>query len=293
MLCLLAIGLKSSLAGLDVEAGDYVALPPGTTLFAQYFFFAQRDGVTLTDGTKLDANLDSTIGATRFVHYMDIGGFTVDPQIIIPYGTLTDGELGVVPGGLPLDDSKGFADPVIGATTWLINDPDKDYGTWLGITPWLWVPIGKYDEGQAVNLGENRWKAELQLGYEQGLGNGFQFSFHAGVQWFEDNDDYANELGQSGTLSQDESYQVQTFLTYNFSPATKVSVGYSQLWGGEQKIDGVDNGFSTEWKEFRLSAFHFVSPTIQLQAGLTREFDQEGGFERETQFNLRFLKVFL
>ncbi len=278
-------------AGVEVEAGDYIALPPGSVIFAQYLQNVQRDGVRQTDGSSFDASLNSVGGATRVVHYWNIGSFVINPQIVIPYAKIYDGSLEVVPGGLPLASSSGLGDISIGSTVWLVNEPSKDYGTYFGLTPWLWIPTGNYEEGQLVNVGENRWKADLQLGLEQGLGSGYNFSLYADVQWFGDNKDYKDELGRSGSLSQSESYQLQSFLSYHFNPATIMAIGLAKYWKGKQYIDGVANGFATDYSELRISAFHFLDKTTQMQIGITRELDQEGGFERDLQVNFRFAKL--
>ncbi|MDS6631748.1 transporter [Klebsiella michiganensis] len=55
--------------------------------------------------------------------------------------------------------------------------------------PYLYVPAGSYDAGRTLNVGENRWKFDLQLGGVQQLGNGFATQLSADAMWYGDNDD--------------------------------------------------------------------------------------------------------
>ncbi len=74
----LAIGLtcSSGASAFDVDAGDYTALPAGTTLLAAYYQYASRDAI-FADGNRAPGNnrLDSNVGILRGVHYMNVGGY--------------------------------------------------------------------------------------------------------------------------------------------------------------------------------------------------------------------------
>ncbi|WP_235595634.1 transporter [Pseudomonas syringae] len=50
---------------------------------------------------------------------MDIGGITVDPQILLPFGHVYDARI----GGQSLGSASGMGDPIVGATFWLVNQP--------------------------------------------------------------------------------------------------------------------------------------------------------------------------
>jgi len=55
----------------DVDAGDYVALPPGSNLAIVYAQFAERDAIYAKgDKQPGDPGLDSTVFILRGVHYM-------------------------------------------------------------------------------------------------------------------------------------------------------------------------------------------------------------------------------
>jgi len=60
-----------------------------------------------------------------------------------------------------------LADLTLAATTWLVND-DKT-NTYLGITPFLFLPTGTYDKNQATELGRKPLEVHVQSGYQRGI----------------------------------------------------------------------------------------------------------------------------
>ena len=111
----------------------------------------------------------------------------------------------------------------------------------------------------------------------------------ADVFLYGDNDQYGPA---NATLEQDNTYQVQAWISKQVTPLTNLGVGYSKRAGGKQFVDGVENGLRTESQQLRFSASHFVTDTTQLQAELYRPFETRGGYEQNFGFTIRFLKVF-
>lgn len=79
--------------------------------------------------------------------------------------------------------------------------------------PYLYVPAGSYDAGRTLNVGENRWKFDLQLGGVQQLGNGFATQLSADAMWYGDNDDATGI--RTGRLKQDNTYQFQGWVSWD------------------------------------------------------------------------------
>ncbi len=268
---------------VDVDAGDYTALPAGTNLALVYYQYAERDTL-YRDGDKAssDARLRSDIGILRGVHFTELGGYIVDPQFLLPFGRLdAGGAIGA------LGSESGIGDLILAATVWLRDDPANK--TYFGITPFVWLPTGSYDSDSALNLGENRWKAALQAGYITPLSKRLTLDLVGDVTWYGDNDD----LGAGGaTLKQDASYQVQTHLRYHLSDATHLGFNYSHTWGGETEIDGVGQGDRLSTGKVALSMGHFFTPTVQVIVGVGKDVGVESGLEEDRRLNMRLLKVF-
>jgi len=87
VLALAALAGKPAMA-IDVDAGDYTALPPGTNLGLLYYQHVDRDRIYARGNQVSGGSLGSDVGIARYVHYMKLGNFTVDPQFLLPFGTL-------------------------------------------------------------------------------------------------------------------------------------------------------------------------------------------------------------
>lgn len=280
-----AVFFASSAHAIDIDAGDYVPAPDGTNLALAYYQFATRDEFQLEGEAAVEAGtrLDSHVGIARFIHYTDVAGYRFAPQILIPGGKYANSRI----AGADLNEPSGFADPILANIIWLVNQPDRQ--RYLGVTPFLWIPIGSYKEGKALNLGENRWKGALQIGYVEALGAGFTLDLIADATWYGDNDDAGNG---DQKLSQDESWQFQGWLRYALTPASHLALGYSKITGGEQSLDGVLTGQKTDQDQLRLTYANFVTPTLQLLGTAATDIQSEGGFREKLRLTARILAIF-
>jgi hypothetical protein len=156
----------------------------------------------------------------------------------------------------------------------------------LGIVP----PIGHYEKGKTFNNGENRWKGIVQLDgiYEfyptWRLAGSIDATFYA---------DHVNG-GTSGhaVMTQENSYQVQPWIRHELSSASSIAVGYSQLFGGRQYLDGLMDGTLTKAKQIRMEVTYAPIQVLFLALQLTRDIDVEGGFKESLRLSGRATYVF-
>ncbi|MFD1841527.1 transporter [Paracidovorax cattleyae] len=211
--------LPLSAWAIDVDPGDYVPAPAGTTAGLLYYQHSQRDRLYAQgQQVPIDARLTSDVGILRLVRYMSVGGLTVAPQVLLPFGRLDAGR-----DTAALGRTSGVGDVILAAPAWLVNDPE--FSTYLGISPYLYLPTGSYDRNRALNLGENRWKFDLQVGFVKGLTPHWHIDLTFDSMFHGRNDD----SGPTGrTLKQDRIDQGQVYLRYQFTPGTNAFVGISQ-----------------------------------------------------------------
>lgn len=281
-LAALLLSSGSALA-IDVDAGDYTALPAGTNLGLLYYQYATADEL-YADGDKapIDAGLDSQIGILRGIHFTEIGGYTVDPQFLLPFGKVEGKD-----DTSALGDTSGIGDLILAATVWLVNEPESN--TYFGITPFLYVPVGSYDRNDPLNLGENRWKYALQAGYITGLTSKITLDLIGDVTLYGKND----ELGASkATLEQDPLYQFQGFLRYNINPQWDLRTGISHTFGGETQINDVNQNNELATTKMTIGTAWFANPGLQLIANYGRDLSVENGFKEQHRLNFRVLKAF-
>lgn len=288
--CSALVGLASLIGAtpsyaIDVNSQDWLPAPAGTNFFLNYTIYGTRSEYISNSGAKIDDNtsLDSFVNILRYVHFVDVGGMLGVVQAVLPMGGLYNAEL----GGVELNNSAGVGDPVVAAALWPINN--KKTETYVAIEPFLFIPLGQYDKSDAVNFGENRWKLDLQVGWYQGLGNGFATQLTLDAIWYGDNDQAG---GGYQTLSQDNTYQFQGWLSYGFSPTFRGAIGYAKLWGGTEFLDGVETGNATERDQIRLELSKFLTPTFQVLGDVSRDIETEGGFKEDFRGTLRLLQVF-
>lgn len=281
----LAALTSQSAHAIDIDAGDYTALPEGTNVVALYGQHAQRNSL-YARGDQVNGNfgLDSNIGVLRIIHFTKIAGYIVDPQILLPFGELkAKGDVAPV-----LGKGSGVADAIFAATVWTINDPAKR--RYLGITPFVYAPIGNYDRNKALNLGENRWKYALQVGYIHGISEKFTVDLAADVTAYGKNN-RANTAGQ--TLEQNQSYQLQAFLRYDLRPGIDLRAGLSRGYSGSTKLDGVSQtNTGNRVDKFQLGTAAFITPTTQVMALWGKDLSVSNGFKENSRINVRLLQLF-
>ncbi|SOZ34769.1 transporter [Cupriavidus neocaledonicus] len=277
----LLLGAAPALA-IDVDAGDYTALPAGTNLGLLYYQHAERDKVYAGGNRIAGGNLDSDIGIVRYVRFMEIGGYTVDPQFLLPFGKLR-----ATDNLSALGSASGVGDLILTATVWLVNQPEKK--RYFGITPFLFVPVGSYDKDQPLNLGEHRWKFALQAGYITPLVDRFTLDLVADVTFFGSNDKFGPS---AATLRQDPLVQGQAWLRYHLTDSFDIRGGLSYAAGGESKVNGVSRNDHTNTSKFSVGMAWFPTPAVQVLGTYGRDITVRNGPLESSRFNLRLLKVF-
>lgn len=282
----MAAGLAAASSGawaLEMDAGDDTPLPEGTNLAVLYYQHVERDRL-YADGDKVAGRnrLDSDIGIARFVHYTKFAGMTINPQFLLPFGNLhAKGDLS------PLGSASGVGDLILASVFWLVEKPETN--TYFAITPYLYVPTGSYDKNEALNLGENRWKGTLQLGYITGLTDKLLLDLYADVTVFGNNNDYGPT---SATLKQDPLYQMQGWLRYKLTDAWDVRAGYFHTWGGETKVNGVSSDDRVRSSKYQVGTAWFYEPSAQVVFTYGQDVSVENGFKERNRLNFRWLKVF-
>ncbi|WP_432695039.1 transporter [Marinobacterium sp. YM272] len=248
-----------------VHPRDYIPAPAGVNLSVTYFDHRSGDDV-YADGDKVAKNGDLEANAVieRLIHFTELFGMPADPQIIIPVVDLDVGIQG--------QDSSGLGDIFIGSTFWPVADQQNR--EWFGLTPFVYLPTGEYDDNQAVNVGANRYSFVLQSGYVKGLTDNLYLDIVGEVQWYGDNDDF---LG-SNTLSKDEAYRLSAMLSYDLSPASYVWGRYAKQIGGEESLNGITLANSEmDTDTASIGYTRWLGKSLQVQAEYTRDLSVDNG----------------
>jgi hypothetical protein len=143
---------------------------------------------------------------------------------------------------------NGFGDPMIEFVVNVLGPPAQrnipdalryEPGFSVDLLVDLMVPIGEYDDDQALNIGQNRWYGRLGMPIIWQLGSWVPgrrttLEFLPVVWWFGDNDDY---VGQ--TMETDPLFQLDAHLTRDFTEHLWGSVDGTWYSGGESSINDI------------------------------------------------------
>jgi hypothetical protein len=104
----------------------------------------------------------------------------------------------------------------------------------------LAVPIGEYDDGQPLNLGQNRWygRVAVPIIWQLGAwvpGRRTTVELLPAVWLFGTNDDYVGH-----ELKTDPMFQVDAHLTRDFTEHFWAALDGAWYYGGTSSIDGVE-----------------------------------------------------
>ncbi|MGE4558791.1 MAG: transporter [Desulfobulbus sp.] len=237
VLALICTCLLVPSVGFAANMRDYIPAPPDTLLSMLYYHNISADDYYVNGSKAADIDLSQNLFFLREVYYTKIGSIVADPQFILPFGdvSLDSDSLGLN------EDSKGLGDLILLCTFWVVNNPESK--TYVGITPYFYLPTGEYDENQTANMGANRFAFQGEVGFVQGWevqpGHNLYLEIAPSIFVYGDNDDY---LGDN-ELSQDPVFALESHLSYDLTQNLAVGLSYFGQWGGKSEVNDVkDDG---------------------------------------------------
>lgn len=275
----LALAAGPAVAGINTDPLDYVPAPAGTTLAAIYYQNNHSSSQYANGRQVGQSSIQSDVGIARFVHYTELAGFRIAPQVLLPAVSVE------VSGQGNTLSTDGISDPILGLPVWLVNRPEQRL--YFAVTPYLHLPLGRYNSNRALNPGDNRWKFTLQGGLSVGLGEKTTLDVIGDAQWFGDNRDIAG----GGRLEQKVLYSLQPQLTYQFAPGLTGSLGAYHVWGGASQVRGVDQHDRTRTTTALGTLSYWLGKTDNLQFQYRADTEVKNG-AKTNGLQLRFLHVF-
>jgi hypothetical protein len=198
------------------------------------------------DVVSTDAKVDATMALAGYARTFTLFDRSAMGALLVPMGRLSG--TGTVSGKTFNQAANGFGDPMLEFDVNLLgpraqkNIPDAlryEPGFSVDVLADLAVPIGKYDNTQPLNLGQNRWYGRLgapivwQLG-PWVPGRRTTVEFLPAVWLFGANDDY---VGQ--TLETDPMFELDAHVTRDFTEHFWGSFDAILYSGGQATISGV------------------------------------------------------
>ena len=102
-----------------------------------------------------------------------------------------------------------------------------------------------------------------------------------------------NQYGPgNATLKQSPRYEYQAYLSYQLTPATRLGAGGGWVTGAESSVNGTRQQDRLNSRYIRLSASHFLTPSVQLQIYGGRDLKVEQGFRQDSTVSIRLGVLF-
>jgi len=259
----------------DMEPRRWTHLPVGTDVVSASYLYTAGD-IHIDPVLRIDdARLEMHTGVAGYSRYFGLGGMTarVDAQLPVQLGRWK-GTLDGVPQTITRD---GLADPrlrfslIYSGAPALEEDAFRDYlrthetRTTLGAGVALRVPLGEYMDDKLINLGENRFSVEPQLGFVHSSGP-WSGELTASVFLFTPNDDFFG----GNTLRKDPLATLQGHIVRVFEEGFWVSAGMAYGRGGATEINGASAGDIRSNLLYGVTFGFSLAPAHALRLGYMR-----------------------
>ncbi len=278
--CLLCIGNPAY--AIDLNPGDLRPLKPGVNLIMLSYQQSNRSD-KYSQGEKQAGNpeIQAAQMHIRLGHSFEIAEYPAIFYAQTPIG-YTHPEV---------DLSAANGDSGIGDTTFLLGMwpyANHESKTYFAVGGYLTIPTGSYAAERSFNVGQNRYNAALQAGYQTPLLDALNGVAAFDAVWFADNDAYG---ATHKNLAQKLLYTSQLGLQYMLTPSYSISATYFYTVGGETSLDGVSRNDITRLQRYQLTGqADFSFGRISLQYGGDRK--TENGYIEDSRWILRYAKLF-
>lgn len=285
LLCLAAaVAAAGGARSQEIEPYEFVPAPAGTNLLLGYYNYGHATSYNFKNGPTIkNSGVEVNVALARYVHFFDLAGHPAVVQVLQPFGSLSGAHI----GGTRLGSAFGAQDTYFGGAFWpYSNQASKTYV----ITDFfVYVPDGTYDPHSLINLGDNRWSGNLQIGLSKGIGDHFSFdvSFDSTI-YGSNNQDFPGNR----TLTQDNTYRGQIWLNWAWSRAFFTSLGWEGLFGGAVQANGFPTGGTSEEQRLRAAAGLYLSTRSQVLLEVNHDVQHTGNFKQVFGLVLRGLYVF-
>ena len=220
-----------------------------------------------------ESNISASIALGGYARTFTLFNRPAMAAVLLPMGRVS-GE-GSLFGKTFSQSTSGYGDPTLEFVIGLIgpppikNIPDAmryEPGFSLDLLVDLIVPIGEYDEDEALNMGLNRWYGRVAAPIVWQLGSWVPgrrttLEFLPSIWLYGDNNDFVGHQ-----LSTDPKFQVEGHLTRDFHKHLWGSVDMNYVSGGKSSIDGV-SGEDLDMLGMGFTLGYHINDNIQLTAG--------------------------
>jgi hypothetical protein len=279
---------------VDLQPNDIVAPPPDKNYVTISYFNTENStlysngstGVAKPKSLYTNPVIDTQLAILRGATTYTLGELPAVSYLQLPYGTVRPA--GSLSG---LSSDNGIGDLTLATAIWPYHN--KVTRTYVGLAGYLISPTGSYSSQQAFNLSENRFRTDIQLGFQTPVAENVDAMIAVDTMWFGGNSQCATACGltSNGSLTQKPLTTTQLGPIYRINQIFTVGASYFYVAGGATSINNNYMNNVTNTQRFLLSGqAHTPIGRISLQYG--RDMEIKNGFIQTRLLALRLMKDF-
>ena len=276
---------------VDLQPNDIVAPIPGKTHAMISYVNTDnstfyRNGSVVSSGPYKSPDISTQSAILRLLTSYSIQDLPAVSYLQLPYGSIKPaGSLAMYPA------NTGIGDLTLATAIWPYSD--RQNRRYLGVAGYLTAPTGSYHSQQSFNVGENRYKTDLQLGYQQAIVENLDGMIAVDTMWFGGNGQCAaacNSLTNT-SLNQKPLTTTQLGPIYKINQTFTVGASYFYVAGGASTIGSTYQNNVANSQRFLLSALaYYPIGRFSLQYG--RDMEIKNGFVENRRFIVRYTTEF-
>lgn len=272
---------------IDLQPNDIVAPLPNKN-YVTVSYLNTENNTLYRNGSVASSSpvIDTQSAIFRGTRTYDLGSLPAVSFIQLPYGSIQ-------PGGSFASQSSdtGIGDLTIATAIWPYHN--RVTRTYLGLAGYLISPTGSYSSQRAFNVGENRFRTDLQMGFQTPITSNVDGMIAVDTMWFGGNSQCAASCNSltNASLTQKPLTTTQLGPIYRINQTFTVAASYFYVAGGATSVNNTYRNDVTNTQRFLLSGqAHTPIGRISLQYG--RDTEIKNGFVQTRLLAVRLLKEF-
>jgi hypothetical protein len=272
---------------VDLQPNDIVAPLPGKN-HAMISYVNTENTTFYRNGSATSGSpvLSAQTAILRLVTSYSVKGLPAVSFIQMPYGSIKPaGSLAMYP------TATGTGDLTIASAFWPYSD--RVNRRYFGVAGYLTMPTGSYNSQQPFNTGENRYRSDIQMGYQQPIVGNLDGMVAVDTMWFGGNGQCAAACNSPTNTSLNQKPLTSTQLgpIYKINQTYTVGASYFYIAGGATTIGNTYQNNVVNTQRFLLSGLaYYPFGRVSLQYG--RDMEIKNGFVETRRFIVRYTTEF-
>lgn len=289
-LLLIAFAAPRLAWAIDLQPNDIVAPPPDKNLVTVTYYNTEnstlyKNGSVVSKAPNASPVIDTNSIILRGATTYSLGDLPAVSYIQIPYGVASGA------GSLSsLSSDNGIGDLTLATAIWPYAN--KNTRTYFGVAGYFTSPTGSYSSQRVMNMGENRFRSDLQMGFQTPITSNIDGMIAVDTMWFGGNSQCGLACGSASTnssLTQKPLTTTQLGPIYRINQIFTVGASYFYVAGGATAINNTYQNNVVNTQRFLLSGqAHTPIGRLSLQYG--RDMEIKNGYIQTRLLTVRLMK---